>query len=233
MEEVMCELPPMTDESLRIRWYLRTDFVIIKKTARMIARESRRFGYSTGLNNTFGGDHNDVTQSKLNLWCKHGHSRRGLEEWSNKSNHGGSRSEAKKEAIKGVIEAQAELQQSGVPEDDQAEVLGRFTASLTESARTFARMMGAADAFAVTSDDDQSFRIGIARAGERTRNTPVPARSLPQPFHRQAIGDAFRTRVEILDVIEEVGENSAPEMISHSSMPISQPATNTQQATDS
>eukprot|EP00545_Synedropsis_sp_CCMP1620_P007698 CAMPEP_0119004442 /NCGR_PEP_ID=MMETSP1176-20130426/1143_1 /TAXON_ID=265551 /ORGANISM="Synedropsis recta cf, Strain CCMP1620" /LENGTH=218 /DNA_ID=CAMNT_0006956143 /DNA_START=617 /DNA_END=1273 /DNA_ORIENTATION=- len=213
----------MNDDSLRVGWFLRTDFVIIKKTARMIARESRRFGYSTGLNDTFGVD-NDVTQSKLNIWCKHGHSRRGLEEWSNKANHGGRRKEAKKEALRGILEAQTELRSSDIPEDDQIEVLGRFAASLTESARIFARMMGIADAFAVTSDD-QNFRIGIAQAGERTRNNLVSASSLPQPYHRQAIGDTFRARGEALDpVIEEGVESSTvPELVPDSPMPISQP----------
>ena len=151
LEQIICELSQESDETLRNRWFTRTDFVVIKKTARMIAKESRRFGYSTSLDGTFIAD-SDQVQSKLNMWCKHGHSRRGLEEWTNKDHHGVTRQQHRKEAIQSVLNAQTVMRSTNRGSCNEQD-LAKIYAMLSRKSRTFAEQMGKADEYAVSSNE--------------------------------------------------------------------------------
>lgn len=230
LEEVICD-SPLIMTSISDCWYLSTEFVLIKKRARMIAKESRRFGYSTGLDETFSmplqvadaaaneeettaeettsvsSNHHHAVQSKLNLWCKHGHSRRGLEESSNRS-HRAARSRAKSEARNVVLNAQREMMATttGGGSGVNGTILSLISQRLSQNARTFAHMMGLADEFAAQSDNPEGFLDDItAHAARENSQLTFDLRSFPRPFHREAIGEALRMRDEggLASVVEE------------------------------
>lgn len=102
-------------------------------------------------------------QEKLNLWCAHGHTRRGLERWAHKE-HGDARQTEQFQAIMDVLRAQDEMMvkakltnrikpQGSCAEWLDDEVLRKISHKATRAARHFARMMGKADRYAVEYDE--------------------------------------------------------------------------------
>mmetsp|Transcript_1311 Transcript_1311/g.2883 ORF Transcript_1311/g.2883 Transcript_1311/m.2883 type:complete len:361 (+) Transcript_1311:639-1721(+) len=133
--KVVCEVPSIVNIDQGIRqqlWYSRSDFLLTKSTARVIAQESERYGLSKHLDHVYNGstteedvdDHDNthhqdhhvlqqrrhissMWQDKLNLWALHGHSRRGLERLAN-SAHGNVRKDDQFRYQQVVLRAQRE-----------------------------------------------------------------------------------------------------------------------------
>ncbi len=152
----------LSQEDYKRLWYQRSDFQFSKSKARMISKESQSYGYSADLEGVYGGCL-PSTQERLNLWCRYGHSRRGLERWANET-HGQTRKREQSRAVKTVIFAQREMQKCG--QSTEVEELRAISEALTQNAREFAQRMGQADEYAVALEQqlpNGSLRSALAQ----------------------------------------------------------------------
>jgi len=158
---VVCTIPnreEFDEKDVENLFYSRSDYHMSRTSAKVISNESERYGFSKNLDETFT-EKGKVAQDNLNLWTIHGHMRRGLERWSNRE-HGDERQKEQFQAVMSVLRAQDDMSSASRKVDD--EKLRRVSHKATRTARHFARMMGKADSFAVSSeasipDDVSSF----------------------------------------------------------------------------
>lgn len=129
------------DDIRQALWHSRSDYHFSKSSARVIAKESERYGYSRHLDGVYVASYDQQVQDSLNIWCLHGHSRRGLERWSN-SPHGQERKDDQDRYVNGVLRAQTEMK---LRDEYCQERLREVAHVLSRKSRLFAQMLGEAD----------------------------------------------------------------------------------------
>jgi len=122
-------------------YYSRSDYHFSRSSAKVIAKESERYGHSAHLDDTFISSFDQRVQDSLNMWCLHGHSRRGLERWSNRW-YGQERKDDQYMYIEGLLRAQAEMK---LKDEYSEERLREVSHVLSRKARLHAQMIGQAD----------------------------------------------------------------------------------------
>ena len=141
---LVVEIPNLDDyseEEKKNLWFARSDYHFSRSNARVISKESERYGYSKNLDDVYIQTFNVEVQEKLNMWALHGHSRRGLERWANNS-HGKVRKEDQFMYLKGMVKSQEEMRINGDVNYERLREVGHL---LSRKSRLFAQMMGAAD----------------------------------------------------------------------------------------
>ncbi len=154
------------DDIRQALWHSRSDYHFSKSSSRVIAKESERYGYSRHLDGVYKATYAQQVQDSLNIWCLHGHSRRGLERWSN-SPHGLERKDDQYRYINGVLRAQSEMKLKDEYCDERLREVGHV---LSRKSRLFAQMMGEADSNAARWE----FGIVDARASSSPRQLLKP-----------------------------------------------------------
>jgi hypothetical protein len=127
-------------------FFSRSDYHMTRSAARVVSKESERYGFSKTLQGTYGVEKSVEVQEKLNEWATHGHSRRGLERWAN-AKHGEERQQDQFQAIMAVLRAQDDMLARKNKIDE--EKLRKISHKSTKLSRQFARMMGKADSYAM------------------------------------------------------------------------------------
>jgi hypothetical protein len=135
----------ISEEDKKNLWFARSDYHFSRSSARVIAKESERYGHSKHLDDVYISDFDQVVQDKLKLWSLHGSSRRGLERWAN-SSHGILRKDDQRGYIKGVICAQTEMRLRGADKLATEQRIRDVGDMLSQKSRLFARMIASADA---------------------------------------------------------------------------------------
>jgi hypothetical protein len=161
----------LTESDRKNLWFQRPDFIGFKRTARLIATESNHFRFRSNLDDCFGAV-TDERQQKLDQWCKHGHSRRGLENWFSER-HGNDRDRAKQRVVEKLLSLQQVMRISGGVD---AQELARQYGLLTENAMSFALMLGRAD-YAASMVDAGSV---LVRRQQRYMRAHLPEYQPPQ-----------------------------------------------------
>lgn len=153
MAQVLAEIEPCmnySDDDRKRLWYARSDYHLSRSTARVIAKESERYGHSKQLDGVYISAFQQEAQDALNLWALHGHSRRGLERWAN-THHGLIRRDDQHAYLQGLLRAQNDKKLKNDCNDDkhaQMERLREVGLVLSRKSRLFAQMIGEADAHA-------------------------------------------------------------------------------------
>lgn len=157
LAQVVAEIEPCfnyTEAQRKDLWFARSDYHFSRQSARVVAKESERYGHSKHLEGVYISAFSRPVQDNLNLWALHGHTRRGLERWAN-SRHGRIRKDDQQMYEQGILRAQQEIKLKNTCDGDvdrQAERLREVSLVLSRKSRLFAQMMGEADARAVASD---------------------------------------------------------------------------------
>lgn len=145
--QVVLEVDSCFDFADHVRqalWHTRNDYQFSRSSARVIAKESERYGHSRHLDGVYLTNYDQQVQDSLNLWCLHGNTRRGLERWAN-AVHGQERKDDQYVYIQGVLRAQAEMRLRDDYSDERLREVGHV---LSRKSRLFAQMMGRADSHA-------------------------------------------------------------------------------------
>jgi hypothetical protein len=148
---VVCTIPnreDYIDEDHGLLFFSRSDYHISRSSAKMISRESERYGFSKNLEDTYA-EKSKAAQESLNLWTSNGHSRRGLERWANRK-HGDARQQDQFQSVMAVLRAQDDMLAARKGVDH--EQIRKVSHKATRIARHFARMMGKADSHALASE---------------------------------------------------------------------------------
>jgi len=133
-----------SDEDKKALWFTRDDYKFSKSSARVLAKESERYGHSKHLDGAYDGNYNPQLQNSLNLWVLHGANRRGLERWAN-TTLGLSQKEDQYLYIQGVLRAQREMKlKTGCVDQERLREVGHH---LSRKSRLYAHMMGEADSY--------------------------------------------------------------------------------------
>lgn len=135
----------ISEEDKKNLWYARSDYHFSRSSARVIAKESERYGHSKHLDRVYIPTFDQQVQDRLNLWALHGSSRRGLERWAN-SSHGDERKDDQHIYIKGVLRAQTDSSLRGEDRVTREEKIREASEKLSQKSRLFAKMIGDADA---------------------------------------------------------------------------------------
>jgi hypothetical protein len=135
----------ISQQDKKTRWFSRSDYQFSRSSARVIAKESERYGHSKHLDNVYVPKFDQKVQDKLNIWALHGSTRRGLERWAN-SSHGNLRKKDQFTYVNGVIRAQTEMKLKGKDQDIIQERLREVGEMLSQKSRFFGEMLGSADA---------------------------------------------------------------------------------------
>ena len=83
---VVCEVPSrceLTEEEQNELFFSRSDYQESRAAARVVSKESERFGHSKTLGEAYS-EKSKSAQESLNQWAANGHDRRGLERWANR-----------------------------------------------------------------------------------------------------------------------------------------------------
>uniref|UniRef100_A0A7S1ZG99 Uncharacterized protein n=1 Tax=Ditylum brightwellii TaxID=49249 RepID=A0A7S1ZG99_9STRA len=146
-------LDDFSEQEKKNLWFSRSDYQFSKSCARVIAKESERYGHSRHLDAVYNDHHHSSTTDhqdneeqralgRLKLWALQGHSRRGLEFWAN-SQHGSARKQDSFQYVQRVLRAHTELKlQDALDQDTKLRDIG---CHLSRKARMFAERMGQAD----------------------------------------------------------------------------------------
>jgi hypothetical protein len=155
---IVCTIPNREDyieEDHGLLFFSRGDYHISRSSAKMISRESERYGFSKNLEETYK-EKSKAAQDSLNQWTSRGDSRRGLERWANRK-HGDARQQDQFQSVMAVLRAQDDMLAARKGIDH--EQIRKVSHKATKIARHFARMMGKADSHALASEltesDDQ------------------------------------------------------------------------------
>jgi hypothetical protein len=135
----------LSQQDKKTLWFSRSDYQFSRSSARVIAKESERYGHSKHLDNVYIPAFDQQVQYKLNLWALHGSTRRGIERWAN-SSHGNLRKKDQHVYVNGVIRAQTEMKLKDTDQDTLEERLREVGEMLSQKSRFFAEMLGSADA---------------------------------------------------------------------------------------
>jgi hypothetical protein len=176
----------LTEEDIKNLWFTRTDYHFSRSTARVISKESERYGYSKHLDAAYGDTICAIVQGRLNMWALQGHSSRGLERWAN-SSHGQARKEDQYRYIMGMIRTQIEMRlKEGQVDDNRLREIGHL---LSRKSRLFAEMMGNADMHAAQRE--------FGMANDAGRSSPI----LFQTTGRKNLGLSGKvSRVQVSDL---------------------------------
>ena len=147
----------LSGDAKREVWFSRSDYHFTRSSARVIAKESERYGHSKHLDNVYITSFDQEVQNKLNLWTLHGSSGRGLERWAN-TTHGDVRKNDQYLHVQAVIRAQTEMKLEGEDFTKQAERLSEVSMMLSQKAKLYAQMLGSAD------EDAAKWELGINEA---------------------------------------------------------------------
>jgi hypothetical protein len=150
-------LSDYSDEDIKAQWFASEDFRIFKLTAKQIAIQARKSGFSQLLLDSFSEirtGHCSTEEDPLVLWAKHGHMRRGLEQWVSPK-HGEERQERKEDAITAVLKAQRMLRSVNSDPIFVEHHLAELSLFYSKKAADFARRMGEADALAALAESGQ------------------------------------------------------------------------------
>jgi hypothetical protein len=173
-------------------WFSRSDYHFSRSTARVIAKESERYGHSKYLDDTYSTTFKQDVQDRINIWALHGHSQRGLERWANTS-HGRSRKDDQYMYINGVIRAQQEMKMKECYDGERLREVGHI---LSRKSRLFAQLLGEADAHAMkrelgmidrrVSPRARPKNLGLVGNGKvnRVSDLTPPAHSIRRPSRR-------------------------------------------------
>jgi hypothetical protein len=148
---IVCTIPNREDyieEDHGLLFFSRSDYHISRSSAKMISRESERYGYSKNLEETYT-EKSKIAQESLNLWASSGHARRGLERWANRK-HGDARQQDQFQSVMAVLRAQDDMLAGRKGIDH--EQIRKVSHKATKIARHFARMMGKADSHALANE---------------------------------------------------------------------------------
>lgn len=129
------------DDVREALYYSRSDYQFSRSSAKVIAKESERYGHSAHLDDSYISSYDQSVQEALNIWCLHGHCRRGLERWSNRW-YGQERKDDQFMYIQGLLRAQAEMKLKDEYSDER---LREVSHVLSRKARIHAQMLGEAD----------------------------------------------------------------------------------------
>jgi hypothetical protein len=154
---IVCELPSIddfTEEDLERLWFSKADYHMSRAAAKVVSRESARFGFSKNLDDTYTEKNPDALE-RLQLWAVHGDSRRGLERWANKD-HGELRQQDQYDVVMVILEAQDDMLSKSKDRKVDPEKLRKVSHKATKTARHFARMIGKADSYAMASELDKT-----------------------------------------------------------------------------
>jgi hypothetical protein len=148
LSTVLCEIPSREDmppEEVENVYFSSADYQSSRQVSKRISREAERQGHGKKLELTFKEKCSEA-QENLNEWALHGHDRRGLERWANRT-HGEERQQEQFQAIMTILQAQDEMLAERKSIDD--EKLRKVSHKATKVSRHFARMLGKADLYAV------------------------------------------------------------------------------------
>jgi hypothetical protein len=161
---IVCTIPNREDyieEDHGLLFFSRSDYHISRSSAKMISRESERYGFSKNLEETYT-EKSKIAQDSLNLWTSRGHARRGLERWANRK-HGDARQQDQFQSVMAVLRAQDDMLAGRKGIDH--EQIRKVSHKATKIARHFARMMGKADSHALASELKDPDDVTIATEG--------------------------------------------------------------------
>lgn len=173
LAQVMADVESCFDYPEDIRhalYHSRSEYHFSKSSARVVAKEAERYGHSRHLDGSYLDSYDPQVQTSLNLWCLHGHSRRGLERWCNGS-HGHARKEDSHLYIHGVLRAQAAMRLQG---EFCHERLREVSHVLSRRARLFARMLGEGDSESAKWEFGIVESLGAATTNAFTGQPPPP-----------------------------------------------------------
>lgn len=149
-------LSELTLEDHEALWFQPEEFARFRQTARLIARECRKYGYGGSLSKCY----KDTPESIVALehWSRYAHARRGIERWCNAA-LGKLRKAQQRDCIRIVLETQDEIRQvngfssrilpkNNKNNNDDWQIADVYSRSV-QSSRRFALKMGMADALAV------------------------------------------------------------------------------------
>mmetsp|Transcript_8719 Transcript_8719/g.20871 ORF Transcript_8719/g.20871 Transcript_8719/m.20871 type:complete len:269 (+) Transcript_8719:142-948(+) len=179
---VLCEIEDvlsLTSEDKTRLWFSRSDYDFSKSSARVVAKESERYGKSKHLDNTYVKTFDQDAQTSLNLWAMHGPQRRGLERWAN-SAHGDLRKKDQHRYTSSLLRAQTDMKLKGVEPSVRTQMLQTIGEGLSQRSRQFAQMMASADAEAAKWEQH-----GTAAAAAAEENVLV---STPKQAKRASLG---------------------------------------------
>jgi len=143
----------LNGDEMKQRWFLPRDFTTFRKNAKQIAKLANRSVVNGLLEDSFAPKTSPECQNAdpLILWCRHAHSRRGLELLVSKE-HNNYRCERRKQLIQSVLSTQATLKsEQQYDATSIEEQLADISMTLSGDATTFAQRMGLADAEAATT----------------------------------------------------------------------------------
>jgi hypothetical protein len=136
-----------TDHEIRTIWFDEEAFHTFKTTAKQIALQARRFRFDELIISDYEGSQD---ADPLLKWARHGHSRRGLEQWVNPS-HGDRRLCIKEMTLQAVLNLQHALRQQSEDKEVIVDELANVSRKYSMNAAAFAERLGRADAYAVRS----------------------------------------------------------------------------------
>lgn len=172
-------------------WHSRDDYEFSRSSAKVIAKESERYGHSRHLDFCYpteslsiqAFDADGSVRNALKIWCLHGHSRRGLERWSN-SLHGRIRKDDQYMYIHGVLKAQAEMK---LKSEYCPERLREISYSLSRKSRLFGQLLGEADSYAAQSELGMIDATASVSPRQRRKNLGLSRTSNTTAFAAAAI----------------------------------------------
>jgi hypothetical protein len=167
--QVVCEVESCFDfseEDKKKLWFTRSDYHFSRSTARVIAKESERYGHSKHLDNAYVTTFSQEVQDQLNMWTLHGPSRRGLERWASTA-HGLQRKDDQYMYINGLLRAQQEMKLRDEFTEERLREVGHI---LSRKSRLCAQMMGAADEEAAKWNPGMNSMGGIISPNQRRKN---------------------------------------------------------------
>lgn len=167
LEIANCE--DFTEEDKKRLWFARSDYHFSRSTARVIAKESERYGHSKHLDDCYKPTFSEGVQSRLNIWALQGDSRRGLERWAS-SIHGQKRKDDQYMYIQGVLRAQQEMKFKDCLNEERLREVGHI---LSRKSRLLAQMMGEADNHAARFEygmEDINVRISPRAVVKQRKN---------------------------------------------------------------
>jgi hypothetical protein len=145
---VVAFIPSVNDFTVYERkniWFDKESFVTFKATAKEIALQARKFSFDELIVSDYKGNQD---ADALLKWAKHGHSRRGLEQWVNLS-HGQQRQCEKEMTVRAVLNHQHALKERNEDKDVIVNDLANVSRKCSMNAKAFAERLGRADAYAV------------------------------------------------------------------------------------
>ena len=142
---VLAYLPSLsefTEQDVKRIWFDEEAFNIFKATARQIAMQANRFRLDGLIDWEYEGQQD---KDPLLKWARHGHCRRGLEQWV-KPSHGERQLYHKRKTIESVLHSQKVMRALNADQDLINEELANISMKHSVHSILFAQRLGIADA---------------------------------------------------------------------------------------